>query len=351
MINESGHILVVDDYPTNRLKLSLGLKKQGHTVAEAESGRQALDMLCAGSFDLVLLDIMMPEMDGYEVLRQMKSNPILRNVPVIVISAQDEIESIVKGIELGAEDYLPKSFDPVLLKARIGACLEKKRLRDQERAFMIEIQKEREKSEHLLLNILPVAIAERLKQTEDIIADNAEDVSVMFIDIVDFVPLSISMPAVEVVKMLNTIFSTFDVLVDHYGLEKIKTNGDSYMVVGGVPLPRSGHLQAMANMALDVLAGTHQFSRNDSKPFQLRLGIHCGPVVAGVLGTKKFAYDLWGETVNIASRMESQGVPNAIQVTQDVYARLRESFLFQPRGEITIKGKGNMKTYLLTGRA
>jgi adenylate cyclase len=351
MINESGHILIVDDYPTNRLKLSLGLKKQGHTVAEAEGGRQALDMLCAGSFDLVLLDIMMPEMDGYEVLRQMKSNPMLRNVPVIVISAQDEIESIVKGIELGAEDYLPKSFDPVLLKARIGACLEKKRLRDQEQAFMIEIQKEREKSEHLLLNILPAAIAERLKQTEDIIADNAEDVSVMFMDIVDFVPLSISMPAVEVVKMLNTIFSTFDVLVDHYGLEKIKTNGDSYMVVGGVPVPRAGHLEAMANMALDVLASTHQFSRKDSEPFQIRLGIHCGPVVAGVLGTKKFAYDLWGETVNIASRMESQGVPNAIQVTQDVYARLRESFLFQPRGEITIKGKGNMKTYLLTGRA
>jgi class 3 adenylate cyclase len=351
MTAELGHILVVDDYPTNRLKLSLGLKKQGHTVAEAESGRQALDMLCAEPFDLVLLDILMPEMDGYEVLRQMKNSSTLRNVPVIVISAQDEIESIVKGIELGAEDYLPKSFDPVLLKARIGACLEKKRLRDQEQAFMQEIQKEREKSEQLLLNILPAAVAERLKQTNDIIADNVEDVSVMFMDIVEFVPLSAGMPAVEVVKLLNAVFSTFDFLVEQYGLEKIKTNGDSYMVVGGLPVPRSGQLEAMANMALDVLASTSRFTRHDGKPFELRLGIHCGPVVAGVIGTKKFAYDLWGETVNIASRMESQGVPNAIQVTQDVYERLQGSFSFQPRGEVTIKGKGNMKTYLLTGRA
>jgi len=350
MSGERGHILVVDDHPTNRLKLSLGLKQQGHTVAQAESGRQALDMLYAESFDVVLLDILMPEMDGYEVLRQMKSHNVLRDVPVIVISAQDEIESIVRGIELGAEDYLPKSFDPVLLKARLEACLEKKRLRDQEQAFMYEIQKEREKSERLLLNILPAPVAERLKQTQDIIADNIEDVSVMFVDIVDFLPLSNSMPPAEMVKMLNAVFSTFDSLVDQYGLEKIKTSGDCYMVVGGLPIPRADHLEAIAGMALDVLVSTAQFRRSDGKPFQLRIGIHTGPVIAGVIGTKKFAYDLWGDTVNIASRMESQGVPDAIQVTQDVYERLRSCYRFQPRGEVTIKGKGNMMTYLLISR-
>src|SRR5512138_3095844 len=125
-MSNQGHILIVDDLRTNRLSLSFGLKQQGHTVAEAENGRQALEMLRAESFDLVLLDILMPEMDGYEVLEQMKKDSVLRDVPVIVISAQDELESVVRGIELGAEDYLPKSFDPVLLKARIGACLEKK---------------------------------------------------------------------------------------------------------------------------------------------------------------------------------------------------------------------------------
>jgi class 3 adenylate cyclase/CheY-like chemotaxis protein len=350
MATETGHILIVDDHPTNRLKLSLGLKQQGHTVAQAESGQQALNMLRAESFDLVLLDILMPEMDCYEVLRRMKSSNMLRDVPVIIISAQDELESIVHGIELGAEDYLPKSFDPVLLKARIQACLEKKRLRDHEQAFIQELQKEREKSERLLLNVLPAPVAERLKQTQDIIADNVEDVSVMFVDIVEFLPLSISMPPAETVKMLNAVFSSFDALVDHYGLEKIKTSGDCYMVVGGLPLPRADHLEAIAAMALDVLTIIPKFSRNDGKPFQLRVGIHTGPVVAGVIGTKKFAYDLWGHTVNIASRMESQGVPNAIQVTQDVYERLRNSYQFQPRGEITVKGKGNMMTYLLIGR-
>ncbi len=135
-MNNKGHILVVDDLPTNRLRLSLGLRQQGHTLKEAENGHQALKMLRAESFDLVLLDIVMPEMDGYEVLAQMKEDRVLRHVPVIVISAQDELESVVRGIELGAEDYLPKSFHPVLLKARIDACLEKKYLRDKEQEKM-----------------------------------------------------------------------------------------------------------------------------------------------------------------------------------------------------------------------
>jgi class 3 adenylate cyclase len=149
--------------------------------------------------------------------------------------------------------------------------------------------------------------------------------------------------------MLNAVFSTFDALVDQYNLEKIKTSGDCYMVVGGLPLPREDHLEAVAGMALDILSSISQFSRNDGTPLQVRIGIHSGPVVAGVIGTKKFAYDLWGHTVNIASRMESQGVPDSIQVTQDVYERLQECYEFQPRGEIWVKGKGNMMTYLLTG--
>lgn len=349
-MSEHGHILVVDDLRTNRLKLSLGLKQQGHTVAEAENGRQALEMLRSQSFDLVLLDIIMPEMDGYEVLEHMKKDAALRDIPVIVISAQDELESVVRGIELGAEDYLPKSFDPVLLRARIEACLEKKRLRDKEQAYIREIQLEREKSERLLLNILPAPIAARLKQTQEIIADNFNDVSVMFIDIVDFTPLATYMQPADMVKLLNKIFSTIDTLVDRHDLEKVKTSGDAYLVVGGLPVPRSEHLEAVADMALDVLASAAQFSRPDGTPFQLRIGIHAGPVVAGVIGTKKFIYDLWGDTVNIASRMESQGLPGAIQVTEDVYDRLSDHYQFQPRGEIAVKGKGNMMTYLLTGR-
>ena len=350
MPGEHGYILVVEDHPTNRLKLVLGLKAQGHRVAEAENGRQALDMLRVEAFDLVLLDILMPEMDGYQVLEQMKSDSALRDVPVIVISAQDERESVVRGIELGAEDYLPKSFDPVLLRARIGACLEKKRLRNQEQDFLREIQLEREKSERLLLNILPAPVAARLKQHPEIIADHFEDVSILFVDIVDFTPLATHMPPTEMVQLLNNVFSAFDALVDQHGLEKIKTSGDAYMVAGGLPLPRRDHIEAVANMALDILACASQFVRVDGEPFQVRLGIHTGPVVAGVIGTKKFIYDLWGDTVNTASRMESHGLPGKIQVTQAVYTCLRESYRFELRGEIPIKGKGSMLTYWLLGR-
>jgi len=349
-VSQTGHILVVDDLRTNRMKLSLGLKQQGYTVAEAENGRQALEMLQAESFDLVLLDILMPEMNGYEVLEHMKKDYALRDVPVIVISAQDELESVVRGIELGAEDYLPKTFEPVLLQARIEACLEKKRLRDNEQAYIREIQMEREKSDQLLLNILPAPIANRLKQPHDIIADNFNDVSVMFIDVVGFTPLATQIPPAEMIKLLNSIFSAIDALVDKHGLEKIKTSGDSYMVVGGLPVPRDDHLESMAEMALDVLAVISQFSRADGSPFQLRLGIHTGPVVAGVIGTKKFIYDLWGDTVNIASRMESHGLPGTIQLTQIVYDRLKDRYSFRPRGEIQVKGKGYMMAYFLTGR-
>lgn len=349
-MSNQGRILVVDDLRTNRLKLSFGLKQQGHIVSEAENGRQALEMLRANSFDLVLLDILMPEMDGYEVLDEMKKDSTLRDVPVIVISAQDELESVVRGIELGAEDYLPKSFDPVLLRARIGACLEKKHLRDREQAYIHQIQLEREKSDRLLLNVLPAPIAERLKQTRDIIADNFEDVSVMFIDVVDFTPLATHMPPAEMVRLLNDVFSTIDALVDRHGLEKIKTSGDAYIVVGSLPVPHGNHLEAMADMALDVRASAAQFSRPDGAPLQLRIGMHTGPVVAGVIGTKKFIYDLWGDTVNIASRMESHGLPGAIQATQVVYDRLRPHYQFQPRGEISVKGRGTMMTYLLQGK-
>jgi class 3 adenylate cyclase len=349
-VNKHGHILVVDDLRTNRLKLCLGLKQQGHTVAEAENGRQAIEMLRAESFDLVLLDIVMPELNGYQVLEVMKNDPGLRDVPVIVISAQDELESVVRGIELGAQDYLPKSFDPVLLRARIQASLEKKQWHDKEQAYISEIQMEREKSERLLLNILPAPIATRLKQTTDIIADSFEDVSVMFIDIVGFTSLAAHMSAASLVSLLNDIFSAIDVLVDRHGLEKVKTSGDAYMVVGGMPIPREDHLQAMADMALDVIETNAKFTRPDGTPCQVRIGIHAGPVVAGVIGTKKFIYDLWGDTVNIASRMESHGIPGAIQVTEVVQDRLNACYRFEPRGEIAIKGKGTMMTYLLMGK-
>jgi len=343
-------VLVVDDHPTVRLMLTLGLQQQGYSVAEASTGEEGLALLRAEPFDLVLLDIVMPEMDGHEVLSQMKADPGLQDIPVIVISAQDELDSVVRAIELGAEDHLPKAFEPVLLRARISASLEKKRLRDAQRAFVRELELERERSERLLLNILPQPVAQRLKQGHGVVADSFEDVSVMFADIVQFMPMSTRQSPVQMVRLLNDIFSTFDGLAERHGLEKIKTIGDAYMAVGGLPNPRPGHLEAIAAMALDMIAAMPRFRRADGSALQLRVGIHVGPVVAGVMGTKKFSYDLWGDTVNVASRMESHGLPSHVQVSQSVYERLQETFSFEARGLVPIKGMEPTQTYLLGGR-
>uniref|UniRef100_A0A832H285 Adenylate cyclase n=1 Tax=Oscillatoriales cyanobacterium SpSt-402 TaxID=2282168 RepID=A0A832H285_9CYAN len=350
MDSELGSLLVVDDVEANRDLLTRRLQRQGHKVAVAVNGREALELIKQQPFDLVLCDIMMPEMDGYQVLEHLKADLGLRHIPVIMISALDDMESVVRCIELGAEDYLFKPFNPTLLKARIGACLEKKRLRDQEQAYLKQIQAEQEKSERLLLSILPKPVAEQLKQDQQTIAEHFTAATVLFADIVDFTKLASARSPIETVRLLNEIFSAFDYLAEKHELEKIKTIGDAYMVVGGIPTPRPDHAEAVADMALDMQDAIAKFNQQTGESIAIRIGISTGPVVAGVIGTKKFIYDLWGDTVNTASRMESQGISDDIQVTEVTYACLNQAFRFEPRGAIEIKGKGEMVTYLLKGR-
>jgi class 3 adenylate cyclase/CheY-like chemotaxis protein len=354
LMADQGVVLVVDDNEMNRDLLSRRLQRQGHTVLMAENGKQALVQLHTQPFDLILLDVMMPEMNGYQVLEHLKADAALRHIPVIMISALDDMDSVVRCIQLGAEDYLFKPFNPILLKARIGACLEKKRLRDQEQAFLKQLQAEQEKSERLLLNILPKPIADRLKQGQHTIADNFPEVTVLFADIVNFTRLSSTLSPTDLVQLLNQIFSKFDGLVEHYSLEKIKTIGDAYMAVGGLPTPRPDHAEAIAEMALDmqqmITDVTIPHPALEHQPLEIRIGINTGPVGAGVVGVTKFAYDLWGDTVNLASRMEFHGLPRHIQVTSTTYELLKHKYVFQPRGAIEVKGKGEMVTYFLKGR-
>ena len=209
---------------------------------------------------------------------------------------------------------------------------------------------EQEKSDRLLLNVLPQPIAERLKQDQSIIADTFAEVTVLFADIVGFTQISSQISPPELVSLLNDIFSTFDRLAEKHGLEKIKTIGDAYMVVGGLPMPRSDHAEAIAQMALDMQQAIIEFSDTHNQDFSIRIGINSGPVVAGVIGIKKFIYDLWGDTVNTASRMESHGLPGCIQVTSATYQRLQDKYVFESRGAIEVKGKGQMTTYLLKCR-
>ena len=350
MSDEPGIVLIVDDIETNRDLLARRLQRQGHCIVMAENGQQALELLKAQPVDLVFLDIMMPFMTGYEVLEHLKANPVLRHIPVVMISALNDIDSVVRCIELGAEDYLFKPFNPILLKARTEASLEKKRLRDRERAFLKELQIEQEKSERLLLNILPKPVADQLKQNPSTIAESFPEATVLFADIVGFTHLSAQKSPIEIVTLLNKIFSAFDQLADRHGLEKIKTIGDAYMVVGGLPMPNPNHAEAIAAMALDMQGAIDTFNHETGEAFIMRIGVSTGPVVAGVIGIHKFTYDLWGDTVNMASRMESHGIAGRIQVTASTYDRLHDKYVFEERGTIDVKGKGKMVTYWLKGK-
>jgi len=207
----------------------------------------------------------------------------------------------------------------------------------------------RERSDNLLYNMLPVSVANRLKQGE-LVADSFSDVSILFADIVDFTLWSSNRTPQEVLNALNVIFSRFDALVDEYGLEKIKTIGDAYMVVSGVPVHRNDHLNALAKMAISMQKVCVEIREREDLPFSIRVGIHCGPVVAGVIGNKKIIYDLWGDTVNVASRMESNGLPDRIQASARVYEILHDEYDFEKRGPIPVKGRGEMVTYWLLGK-
>ncbi|WP_377477494.1 MAG: adenylate/guanylate cyclase domain-containing protein [Microcoleus anatoxicus] len=364
-------ILVVDDTPHNVRLLSTILTGQGYQVRKALNGQRALATVQEFPPHLILLDVMMPEMNGYEVCEHLKSSPTTSSIPVIFLSALDDASDKVKAFDVGAVDYITKPFQEKEVLARVANQLtirSQKELLQQQTNQLEEIVgrlekeiKERqgaelavrlaqEKSDHLLLNILPAAIVEALKKGETANAERFESATVLFADIVNFTSLASRISPLELVKFLNHIFSKFDELTEKHGLEKIKTNGDAYMVAGGLPVPRPDHAEAIANMALDMQEAIADFKTDKGEPFQIRIGINTGPVVAGVIGTKKFSYDLWGDTVNVASRMESQGLPGCIQVTTAVYQQLKNDYVFEERGPISVKGKGETIAYLLTSK-
>ena len=333
-----------------RAMLSDYLRRDGFEVSVAENGAVAMAKLLTEDFDLVLLDLEMPEMNGFEVLERMKGDEVLRSVPAIVISGLDDMDHILQAIQMGAVDHLHKPFNPLILRTRIDACLEKKRWHDQEQDLLIQIAREKSRSDQLLLNILPSPIAERLKQGEKNIADSFPDVTVLFADLVGFTNLSVHISPDEVVRLLNEIFTSFDLLADRCGLEKIKTIGDCYMAASGLPKPRLDHAPAAADMALAILEVVARFNADYHTSLQIRIGMHTGLVVAGVIGKNKFIFDLWGDTVNTASRMESHSKPGRIQVSAAMHGLLADRYRLKRRGVIQVKGKGKMLTYWLEGR-
>lgn len=479
---EKANILIVDDNRENLRALSLLLKGEDYKVRQADSGSDALEAVDAQPPDLILLDLRMPEMNGFEVCSALKRSPHTAEIPILFISASDDVGDKVQGFEAGAADYITKPFKAPEILKRIKHHLsirilhqqlqnqntqlqqeivarqqtEEKyrsmienavdgifqsspggsylsvnqalaeiygydspadllnrltdigqqlyvnpRRREEFIAYMnrsdtvsdfesqvyradgriiwisedvrsvrdatgnllyyegtikdiserkeIEQQlvQERMKIERLLFKTFPQPIAERLKQGETNIADEMPNVTVLFADIVHFTSSAARIAPVELVGQLSKIFYLFDTLADHYGVEKIKTIGDAYMAAGGLTSSSSNSAAAIAHLALAMAQAISQFRWDDGTPFQLRIGINTGSVIAGVIGSKKPSYDLWGDTVNTASRMQTSSKPGRIQATASTYELLKTQFQFEVRGAVNIRGKGRVLTYWL----
>ena len=363
-VNEHATVLVVDDTPTN-LTLMSDLLEGLYTVKVATGGARALKIARSDTPpDLILLDIMMPEIDGYEVCRQLQADERTRDIPIIFLTARNEASDEQFGLELGAVDYITKPISPPIVLARVKSHLTLKRLRDLDQVRLTMLNQEKQllnqekqlleleqmKTEKLMLNILPRPIAERLKRGEKNISGSYAEATILFSDLVGFTEFSSKISATELVKMLNDLFTRFDKRADSLGLEKIKTIGDAYMAAAGIPIPRSDHAELCAEMALGMFDDLSDFNKTQGKSVGMRIGLNSGPVVAGVIGFTKFSYDLWGNTVNTASRMESTAPVGQTQVSTSTYELLKNTFTLQENGLQECKGLGLVKAYLLGGR-
>jgi class 3 adenylate cyclase/CheY-like chemotaxis protein len=345
-------ILIVDDEPFNRDVLVQELELLDHEGVTAVHGREALDRLSGEPVDLILLDIMMPEMDGFEVLRRLKDDARWRHIPVIMISALDDLDSVVRCIALGADDHLPKPFDPVLLKARIGACLERKRWHDQEVAYLARIERQIEEIEHeraradrLLHAILPPSAVAELKARDRVTPRRYEQVAVLFGDIVSFTPYCERHPAEEVVANLDRLTRACEELVSAHGLEKIKTVGDCVVATANLLQPHADPVLASVRCAFAMA----EAARANPASWQVRIGIHIGPVVAGVVGQSKFTFDVFGDTVNVAARLSDHGANGAVYLSEAAWRQLDGRVRGQPLGPVALKGKGEIAVYRCDG--
>lgn len=352
-----GKILIVDDQAANVILVERMLRGAGYVdITSTMDPYQVRDLHLKNHYDLILLDLQMPGMDGFHVMDALKVVETDGYIPVLVITAQPDQQ--LRALKAGAKDFVSKPFDFAELLVRVYNMLEVRLLHLETKKLYERVVAEQKVSERLLLNVLPHAIAERLKGRPDIIADgfteviadDCTEVTVLFADIVGFTKFSCGVSAKALVDVLNDIFTRFDAIADARGLEKIKTIGDSYMAAAGLPEPVADHPMRAAHMALDMIKALDDYNALSHHKLQIRIGLDTGAVVAGVIGKRKFLYDLWGDVVNTASRMESDGVPGRIQVTEAARQRLSEPFIFESRGPVFVKGKGEMQTWFLNGR-
>jgi adenylate cyclase len=338
---DPARILIVDDEPFNLDVLEQELELLGHTSVRATNGDEALARLEAEPFDLALLDVMMPRLDGCGVLERMKSDEGWRHIPVIMISALTDMGSVVRCIACGADDYLPKPFEPTLLRARIGACLDRKRSHDRELAHLELIERERRRAEELLHAILPAPAVAELKMTGGVQPRHFEDVAVLFVDLVGFTAWCESRPPEEVVANVQRLAEDFEILADRHGMEKIKTIGDAFMATSNLLQPHADPVMAAVRCSRDMIAA----ARTGPDGWRLRAGIHIGAVVAGVVGRTKFSFDLWGDTVNVAARLSALGGEDAVYLSADAVKRVHDRCRVLSIGTVQLKGRGDLEVY------
>ena len=331
---EPGRILIVDDNRMNRMKLSHSLVQQGHATAEAVNGREALELLRAETFDLVLLDILMPEVDGFQVLREMKDDRVLRDLPVIVISAMDEMDSVVRCIEMGAEEHLPKDFDPVLLNARIGASLEKKRLRD-------EVIEQLKFIREIFGKYVPESVAKQIVASKGMLEPKQLKATILFTDIENFTTTAESIPPKQVVQMLSEYFPAVIEPITRHGGVVNQFQGDAMLVTFNVPIEDPQHAEKAVKAALEiqeVLKG-QTFAGVE---LRTRIGINTGDVIAGNVGAgDRINYTVYGDAVNVAARIEqlNKELGTLVLISESTVDLLRDKNVVESMGDVSIRGK------------
>jgi class 3 adenylate cyclase len=334
-----GRIVLADDSESNRDLLGRMLRKAGHEVIEAVDGQEALDIVGKGQADVLLLDIVMPRLNGYETLQRLKQDPLLRHLPVIVISALDHMDSVIKCVELGADDYLPKPCHQTLLNARLKSCLQRKRFRDQERLYLKRIEKEQERSDQLLHAIFPARIVHELKETQTIKSRRRDNVAVLFSDIVGFTTYCEDREPEEVIDLLQKVVVAYEVSAMRHGLQKIKTIGDAFMAAAGLLNEMENPVLASLRCGQEMIEATRALGVG----WDVRIGIDLGPLMAGVLGERQYLFDVFGDTVNTAARMESNSLPGKISLTRRAWDKVSTQCEAESIVTKDIKGKGEME--------
>ena len=346
-------ILVVDDQQANVLLLERMLGSAGYeSVTSTLDPRAVHDLHEKNRYDLIVLDLQMPGMDGFQVMEGLKDIEKDGYLPVLVITAQPDHK--LRALRAGAKDFISKPFDVAEVLMRVHNMLEVRvlhveisRKSDELKKLFDQVVAERKVSERLALHVPPDSIAARLQARPDVTADNFADVTVLIADIVGFTEMIPAVSPARLALLLEEIFTSFDGVAKERGLKKIKTLGNSYMAAAGVPIPWGDHAARAAHASLDMVDALDRFNERSGSTLQVRIGIATGAVVAGVIGRRMYLYDVWGDAVNIASRMESHGVAGRVQVSESTRQLLGEPFLLEERGTLEVEGEGEVKTWFV----